>query len=151
MQNKIREMLKDAMRAKDEIALSVYRAILTSFMNELVGSGKTPQDTLTDEECMNVIRREIKKRDDSINQYNLANRKDLSEPEEKEKEVLMKFMPKQFSDDELNLAVSEFLEKNCPLDSKMMGKYIGLANKEFKDFASGDRVKSAVESFFAKI
>jgi uncharacterized protein len=151
MQIKIREMLKDAMRSKDEIALSVYRAILTSFMNELVSAGKTPQDTLTDEECMNVIRREIKKRDDSISQYNNAGRTDLSEPEEKEKVVLMQFMPTQYTLEKIDAAVGKLLEAMQPLDPKMLGRYIGAANRELKDYASGDKIKLAVEAVISKI
>jgi uncharacterized protein len=151
MQTKIRELMKDAMRAKEEVSLSVYRAALTSFMNELVASGKTPQDTLTDEECMNVIRREIKKRDDAISQYTSAGRSDLSEPEEREKVVLMQFMPVQYSDEELDIAVARLLGDMSPLDVKMVGRYIGAANKELKDYAGGDRIKTAVEAFISKI
>jgi uncharacterized protein len=151
MQTKIRELMKDAMRAKEEVALSVYRAILTSFMNELVSSGKTPQDILSDEECMNVVRKEIKKRDDAITQYTAAGRTDLSEPEEKERLVLMQFMPAQYTAEQLDLVVTKLLESMQPLDIKMLGRYIGAANKELKDYASGDKIKAAVEAFLSKI
>lgn len=145
LQNSIKELLKEAMKAGDEAAKLTYRSLLTSFMNELVTKGKKPQDTLTDEEIMAVIRREIKKREDAIKQFIDAGRAELSESEKTEKEILMKFLPAQLSTEEIEKKVKEILEKAGELNSAMIGKYIGMCVKELKDVASGDTVKSIVE------
>jgi uncharacterized protein YqeY len=146
MQEQINQLLKEAMKAKDELSLSVYRALKTSFMNFLVSSGKTPQDNLSDEEVMEVIRKEIKKRTDAFDQFIAVGRQELADLEAKEKEVLMKFMPAQMSLEELTKKVNELLDKEV-IDPKMVGKYVGLANKAFRDVADGKSIKDAVEAF----
>lgn len=146
MQEQINQLLKEAMKAKDELSLSVYRALKTSFMNFLVSSGKTPQDNLSDEEVMEVIRKEIKKRTDAFDQFIAVGRQELADLEAKEKEVLMKFMPAQMSLEELTRKVNELLDKEV-IDPKMVGKYVGLANKAFRDVADGKSIKDAVENF----
>jgi uncharacterized protein YqeY len=146
MQEQINQLLKEAMKAKDELSLSVYRALKTSFMNFLVATGKTPQDNLSDEEVMEVIRKEIKKRTDAFDQFIAVGRQELADLEAKEKEVLMKFMPAQMSLEELTKKVNELLDKEV-IDPKMVGKYVGLANKAFRDVADGKSIKDAVEAF----
>lgn len=145
MQEKIKDLLKEAMKRGDESAKLTYRALLTEFMKQLVATGKKPQDALTDEEAMMVVRREIKKREDSIKQFTDASRPELAESEIKEKEVLMQFLPAQLSQDEVDARVKEILSTMAPLDPKMMGKYVGMCIKELKDVASGDMVKASVE------
>jgi uncharacterized protein YqeY len=145
MQEKIKELLKQAMLAKDEAAKLTYRSLLSSFMNELVAKMKKPQDLLTDEEAMAVIRREIKKREDSIKQFMDAGRAELADSEILERDLLYKFLPAQLSAEEMETKVREILGKLGALDSKMMGKYIGMCVKELKDVANGDTVKSIVE------
>jgi uncharacterized protein YqeY len=150
MQNKIKDLLKEAMKAGDESAKLTYRGLLTEFMKHLVATGKKPQDELTDEEAMTVIRKEIKKREDSIKQFQDAGRPELAETEIAEKNVLMQFLPAQLSSEEVEKKVSEILEKQKPLDPKMMGRYVGTCVKELKDVASGDLIKQAVEKIVAQ-
>jgi uncharacterized protein YqeY len=145
MQNKIKDLLKEAMKAGDESAKLTYRALLTEFMKHLVANGKKPQDELSDEDAMAVIRKEIKKREDSIKQFQDAGRPELAESELAEKGVLIQFLPAQLSSEEVEKKVAEILEKQKPLDPKMMGKYVGMCVKELKDVASGDVIKQVVE------
>lgn len=149
MQNKIKDLLKEAMKAGDETAKLTYRGLLTAFMNQLVASGKKPQDELTDEEVMAVIRKEIKKREDSIKQFTDAGRAELADSEIAEKNILAKFLPAQLSVEEVETKVKEILEKLSPLDPKMTGKYIGACSKELKDFTTGEIIKNAVEKVVA--
>jgi hypothetical protein len=118
-------------------------------MNELVSTGKTPQDIPTDELVMTVIRREVKKRDDSILQFTNAGRPELAESEIAEKNILMQFLPKQLSVEEIQTEVSKILETLKPLDPKNLGKYIGACNAKLKDVANGKDVKEAVEKYLA--
>jgi uncharacterized protein YqeY len=150
MQEQINELIKSALRAKDEIALSVYRGLKTAAMNVLVATGKTPQDSMTDEEIMDVIRKEIKKRTDAMEQYIQAGRKELADLEAKEKEILMKFIPAQLTPEEVTAKVNELLGKEI-IDPKMAGKYVGLANKALRDVASGESIKKAVDNFISNL
>jgi uncharacterized protein YqeY len=111
-----------------------------------VGEQDGPQDNLSDEEVMEVIRKEIKKRTDAFDQFIAVGRQELADLEAKEKEVLMKFMPAQMSLEELTKKVNELLDKEV-IDPKMVGKYVGLANKAFRDVADGKSIKDAVEAF----
>ena len=71
--------MKDAMRAKDQVALDTYRGILSGFTNELVAKGRKPQEALSDEEALAVITRMSKQRKDSITQFTAGGRLDLVE------------------------------------------------------------------------
>lgn len=147
MQNQIKELLKEAMKAGDEVGKLTYRALLSSFMTFLVANNRKPQDTLTDEEVMAVIKKEIKKREDSIKQFIDAGRKELAESEILEKDILSKFLPTQLSMEEVEIKVKEILGKLGDLDIKQMGKYIGMCVKELKDVADGNAIKAAVDKF----
>lgn len=148
LQNKIKELLKEAMKAGDEAGKMTYRALLSSFMTFLVANNRKPQDTLTDEEVMAVIKKEIKKREDSIKQFIDAGRKELAESEILEKDILAKFLPAQLSIEEVETKVKEILEKlGDSLNATQAGKYIGMCVKELKDVADGNAVKAAVEKF----
>jgi len=151
MQEKIKELLKEAMKAGDETAKMTYRGLMTAFMNELVSKMKKPQDTLTPEEAMVVIRREIKKREDSIKQFIDAGRKELADSEILERDILAKFLPPQISVEEIETRTKEILSKvGDTLDPKMIGRYIGTVMKELKDIANGDEIKKAVEKIVGK-
>ena len=65
-QNDLREQMKDAMRAKDTVRLSVIRGIMTMVTNELVAKGNKPTDTLQEDDIMALVRRAAKQRRDSI-------------------------------------------------------------------------------------
>jgi len=150
MQTKIKDLLKVAMKAGDETGKMTYRSLLTSFMNELVAKGKKPQDELFDEEVLSIIRREIKKREDSIKQFTDADRAELAVSEIAERDILLKFLPAQLSTEEVEKKVTEILKRLGTLDKTMSGKYIGTCVKELRDVASGDVVKTIVEKFLAK-
>jgi uncharacterized protein YqeY len=145
LQNKIKDLLKESMKSGDEAGKLTYRGLLSAFMVFLTSNGRKPQDPITDEEALTVIKKEIKKREDSIKQFSDAGRPELAESEIKEKDILMQFLPAQLSQEEVDKKVGEILAAVAPLDPKMMGKYIGMCVKELKDVASGDAIKSAVE------
>jgi uncharacterized protein len=151
MQLKIKELLKEAMKAGDETAKMTYRSLLSAFTNELVAKGKTPQDAIADDDAMAVIRRAIKQRDDAIKQFTDAGRAELAVDEISEREILMKFLPTQLTEAELMQKVQEILDTQKPLDPKNMGKYIGLCSKSLRDVANGEAIKIAVEKIVSII
>lgn len=142
----IREQLKTAMREKDQVALDTLRAVLSAFTNELVASGKTPQDEVGDDMALKVIARLIKQRRDAIEQFTAANRMDLVEGEELQLKVLEQFQPAQLSDTEIQtIAEHKKTEMNFT-DKTKSGILVGAVMKEVAGRADGSRVKTIVES-----
>lgn len=148
LQNDIKASLPVAMKAKDEVKLRTVRSLLTAFMNELVASNRTPQDTLSDEEALAVIKRAAKQRKDSITQYEAANRPELAAPEKEELEVLESYLPQLMSQDEIR-PIAEAKKAELGVDDKAkMGILVGAIMKELGGKADGSDVKEVVESLF---
>ena len=142
----IKSSLKDAMKAKDAVRLRVVRALLTAFMNEMVATGRTPQDTLTDDEVLAVIKRASKQRKDSIDQYETAGRNELAVPEKEELEVLETYLPTLMTQDEIRPIAEAKKSELGAEDKSKMGILIGAVMKELGGKADGADVKAVVES-----
>jgi hypothetical protein len=144
----IRGELKEAMKAKEAVRLRVVRGLLTAFMNEMVSSGRTPQDMLTDDEVLAVIKRAAKQRKESITQYDAAGRNELSEPEKEELVVLEAYLPQLLSLEDITPIV---IAKKAELgidDKSKMGILVGAVMKELAGQADGNVVKLAVEASY---
>lgn len=144
----IKSELKVAMKAKDAVRLRTIRSMLTAFTNELVATSRTPQDWLTDEETLTVIKRLSKQRKESITQYEAAGRNDLSEPEKEELVVLEGYLPQMMSQEEIK-PLAEAKKAELGVDDKSkMGMLVGALMKDLKGKADGGDVKVVVESLF---
>lgn len=144
----IKASLKEAMKAKEEVRLRTIRSLLTAFMNELVASNRTPQDILTDEEVLTVIKRAAKQRKESISQFEAAGRDDLASPEKDELVVLESYLPQMMSQEELK-PIAEAKKAELGIDDRSkMGILIGAVMKEVGGNADGADVKAVVESLF---
>ena len=145
----IRTALKDAMKARDAVKLRTVRSILTAFTNELVATGKTPQDMIDDDAGMAVIKRLAKQRKDSIEQYDAAGRDDLSEPEKEELAVLETYLPTLMTQEQIK-PVAEAKKAELGVEDKAkMGILVGAIMKELNGKADGADVKKVVEDLFA--
>ncbi len=145
----IKASLKEAMKAKEEVKLRVIRSLLTAFMNELVATKRTPQDTLTDEEVLAVIKRQAKQRKDSIAQYESAGREDLVQAEQEELAVLETYLPQLMSQEEIRPIAQAKQEALGITDKSKMGVLIGAIMKELSGKANGADVKEVVESLLS--
>jgi uncharacterized protein YqeY len=144
----IKASLKEAMKAKEAVRLQVVRSLLTAFMNEMVANGKTPQDLLSDEEVLAVIKRSAKQRKESILQYEAAGRNELAEPEKAELLILEEYLPQLMSQDDIR-PVAEAKKAELGVDDNAkMGILIGAVMKELGGKADGGDVKEVVESLF---
>ncbi len=140
--------LKDAMKAKDATRVSVLRNILSAFTNELVASGKTPQDMIGDEGAITVIKRLAKQRKDSIEQFEGAGRNELAEKEKAELAILEGYLPEMMGKDEIE-KVARVKKDELGVDDKLkMGMLMGAVMKELKGKADGGDVKAVVEHLF---
>jgi uncharacterized protein YqeY len=146
----IKGELKEAMKAKEAVRLRVVRQLLTAFMNEMVATGRTPQDMLTDDETLAVIKRAAKQRKESITQFEAAGRDELAAPEKEELTVLETYLPQMMSKEEISPVV-EAKKAELGIDDKSkMGLLVGAVMKELAGKADGGDVKMAVEATFTE-
>lgn len=129
MYNQVRNDLTEAMKSGDKFKLNVIRMLKAALMNEEValhGNGAG----LSDEEAIAVIKREVKKRNSSIEEYTKYNKMDVVEDLKKEVEILSVYLPPELSDEELDKAISEIIEEVKPESIKDMGRIMKeLTNK----------------------
>lgn len=148
LQMEIREKLKIAMKERDQVGLDTLRAVISSCTNELVATGKTPQDELSDEGVVKVITRLVKQRKDSIEQFSGAGREDLVKDELAQLKVLEQFMPEQLSEKKIRDIVIAKQNELGLTDKTKSGMLVGAVMKEVGSNTDGQLVKRVVESLF---
>ncbi len=144
----IKSSLKEAMKAKDAVRLGVVRNIISELTNQLVATKRTPQDELTDEEVLAVIKRLAKQRQDSIEQYQAAGRTESAEAEQAELAILQEYLPQMMSQDEIRPIAQAKQTELGITDKSQMGKLVGAIMQEVKGQADGADVKAVVEELF---
>ena len=144
----IKSSLKEAMKAKDAVRLGVIRNIISELTNQLVATKRTPQDELTDEEVLAVIKRLAKQRQDSIEQYQAAGRTESAEAEQAELAILQEYLPQMMSQDEIRPIAQAKQTELGITDKSQMGKLVGAIMQEVKGQADGADVKAVVEELF---
>ncbi len=137
------------MRAKDQVRLLTLRGVLAAFTNELVATKRKPQEILTDEEAVAVIRKLTKQRKDSIEQFEKGGRIDLAENERAEMKVLEEFLPAQMAEEDIRKIVKEKMEKLDIKNKSKMGILMGAVMKETAGQADGSMVKRVVEELLS--
>jgi uncharacterized protein len=148
LHEQMRDSLKEAMKARDAVTLRTVRSILTAFTNELVATGKTPQDMIADEAGMVVIKRLAKQRKDSISQYEAASRNDLADPEKEELMVLESYLPSLMTQEQIRPIAEAKKAELGVADKAKIGILVGAVMKELGGKADGADVKAVVESLF---
>lgn len=149
LHTKIKGELKEALKAHEEVRLRTVRSMLTAFTNELVATGKKPQDMLDDAGVLSVIKRLAKQRKESIVQYEAAGRNELAAPEKEELIILESYLPTLMSRDEIRPIVQKKKEEMGVTDKAKMGILVGSVMKELGGKADGADVKAVVEESFA--
>lgn len=140
--------MKEAMLARQTDKVGVLRGLMSAFTNELVAKMRKPQDELTDEEAMVVIKRAVKQRKDSIEQFEKGGRKDLADAEKKELTILETYLPQMMSKEEIRKVAVLVKEKLGVTDKSKIGQLTGAIMKELKGAADGKDVKEVVDNLF---
>jgi uncharacterized protein YqeY len=148
LQQQIKDQIKKAMLAKDAVRLSVLRGLSAAMTNELVSMKRKPDAELSDEEVLNVIRRQVKQRKDSILAFNKGGRQELAAAEEAEMKILETYLPQMMSKDEIRPIAEAKKAELGATDKSKMGMLMGAVMKELKGKADGVDVKEVVESLF---
>ena len=148
LHEQIKNNIKESMKAGDKVRLEVMRGLVTAFTNELVATGKTPQDMLTDEEAVKVITRASKQRKDSIEQFTKGGRMDLVDIEMDQLKILQEFLPKLMDMTEIEKFVKEKVHELAVKDLTKKGMFMASIMKDLKGKADGAMVKEVVDKLF---
>lgn len=148
LHEQIKNEIKEAMKARDEIRLATVRGVSAAMTNELVAKRMKPDEMLSDEEALAVIKRLVKQRQDSIEQFRAGDREDLANAEEAELNILKVYLPAQMSVDQIR-SIAEAKKAEMGLtDKTKLGILVGAVMKATAGQADGNVVKEVVESLF---
>jgi uncharacterized protein YqeY len=137
---KIRTDLTNAMKAQDKERLSTIRMLQSAMKYEQISVGHE----LADEEAMAVIRKAVKQRQDSVEQYTNGNRPELAAKEQSEIDILKTYLPPELSDDEIESGIREIIASTGAQSKKDMGKVMKEAAARYKGRADGKKIQEIV-------
>ncbi len=143
----IDQEIKAAMLAKDKVKLETLRSAKTAFMESTTAKGASQE--LTEEQSVAILQRMVKQRKDSATIYEEQNREELAQQELKEVEVLQSYLPKQFTQEELDRAIGDIIEKAGASSLKDMGKVMGAATKKLAGKAEGRAIADTVKKLLS--
>lgn len=135
--------IKEAMKAKEAVRLSALRMLLAALKNKKIELKQ--EDDLNDEQTIQIIKSEIKKRKDSITAYTEGGREDLAKKENTELDILNKYMPEQMSEKAVGAVVKKIVASLGDVGPTDFGRVMGAAMKELKGQADGNIVSAAVK------
>lgn len=149
LHEQIKGEVKAAMLAKDAVKLSVVRGIVAAITNELVATGKMPQEMLDDAGVLKVIKKLSNQRKDSIEQFEKGGRPELAASEKAELAILDTYLPTLMSREEIMVVALAKKEALGITDKAKAGQLTGAIMKDLAGKADGGDVKAVVDELFA--
>lgn len=147
LQVQVMDKMKEAMKAKDTIALQALRAVKAAFLLAKTETGA--QSELTEEQEIKIIQKQVKQRKDSVAIYLQQGREDLATPEQAEIAVLEQFLPKALSEDEVSSVVLATITELGASGIQDMGKVMGVVSKKLAGQAEGKIIADLVKKHLA--
>lgn len=147
MKEQLLNELKIAMREKDELRKNT----ITMLRSAILQVEKDSQKTLTDDEITVIISKEVKKRKDSIADYETAGRDDIVSDLNKEIEILSKYLPEQLTEEEIAKLVDEAIVESGATSARDMGKVMQILRPKTAGKADGKIVSEIVKQKLANI
>ena len=139
----IMEDLKAAMKAKDSVALTTLRALKTALTNAAIESGNK-DNVVAEADALAIVRKQIKQRQDSIEQFVAANRPELAETEKAEITILEKYLPAAMSAGEISAIVAAAVAETGATSRADMGKVMGMVQAKIAGRADGKTISQEV-------
>jgi len=146
--DEINNDLKSAMREKKEAQLRVLRMLIAAIKNKEIQLGK--REGLKEEQIIQIIKSEVKKRKDSIRAFIVGNRQDLADKEKEEIDILKKYMPAELSEAEIEKVVQKVISGFNEVSMKDFGKVMGAVMGKLKNQADGSIVNKLVKKALDK-
>lgn len=143
--DQINQEIKEAMKAKDKFRLSVIRMLKGALQKAEIDKG----ETLTEEEELTILSRELKQRKDSVAEFREAGRDDLADETAKEIAIVETYLPKQLSEEEITAALKEVIDQVGAQSMKDFGKVMGAAVKALKGKADGSTIQKIAKSLLS--
>jgi len=144
--DRVKNDLTDAMKAQDDVRRRTLRSLRAALANkEIEQRGDGTETTLSEQEELAVVQKQVKQRRDSIEQYEDAGRDDLVQREQEELEVLEEYLPDRLSEEELAEHINAIIEEVGAESMADMGAVMGRAMDELRGRADGNRVREVVE------
>ena len=147
LEQQIQEDIKAAMKAKDSVAMNAVRAVKGEILLFKTAEGGSRE--VTDEDVLKMIRKLVKQRRESAEQYVAAGRKELADNELAEAAVIEKYLPKQLSETEVETKVKEIIAALGATSLKEMGKVMGAANAALAGQADGKTISGIVRKLLS--
>lgn len=145
---KVSEDIKNAMKAKDKVALETLRNVKKFFLEAKTAPGAN--DTLTDTDALKIMQKLVKQGKDSAMIYQQQGRQDLADAELAQVVVIEKYLPKQMSIEELEVELKEIIAQVGATSPKDMGKVMGIASKALAGKAEGRAISEAVKRLLSE-
>lgn len=143
LQKQVMTKMKEAMKAKDTVALQALRAVKSAFLLAKTESGA--QEDISEEQELKIIQKQVKQRKDSAAIFLKQGREDLAAPELAEIAVLEQFLPEALSEEEVAKAVKEVIADLNAEGMKDMGKVMGVVSKKLSGQTDGKTISMLVK------
>jgi len=143
LESNIMTHMKEAMKAKDSVALEALRAIKSAIILAKTEAGAS--EGLTEDQEIKMLQRLVKMRKDSATIFTEQNRMDLAEPELAQITVIEQFLPAQLSEDEVEAIVAKIISETGASGIGSMGKVMGLASAQIGGQAEGKTISGIVK------
>lgn len=144
---RVSEDIKDAMRAKDKIKLEALRGAKKEFIEAKTAKGGDGE--LADDAAIKILQKMVKQRRDSADIYKSQDRPELAEKELAEIAVLEHYLPKQLSEQELEVNLKEIIASVGATSAADMGKVMGAATKQLAGLAPGKAISDTVKKLLS--
>jgi uncharacterized protein YqeY len=139
LKDRISAELKDAMRAKDQLRLDTLRSALSGFSYRRIEAGREPGD----DEQIEVVRKLVKQRNDSIAEFRKAGREELVAKETRERDILAALLPAQRSADDIRPLVRRALAALAP-EQRNQGAAMKVLMPQLRGEADGETIRAVV-------
>ena len=148
LEQQIQEAIKEAMKAKDAVALSANRAIKGEILLFKTAEGGAKE--VTDGDILKMIQKLVKQRKEAAEQFVAGARQDLADNELAEAAALEKYLPKQLSPDEVKAKIQEIIAQVGATSIRDMGKVMGVANKALAGLSGGRTISGIVKELLSQ-
>lgn len=146
LKERIDAEIKAAMKSKDKVRLETVRSIKKFLLEKEVSARGAGQQTLSEDQEMEVLVQIAKQRRDSIEQYRKASREDLAQQEAAELAIVEEYLPKQLSDEEVSAVLDQVIATLGATSAKDLGKVMGPAMQQLKGKADGKKIQEMVKA-----
>ena len=147
LETQIMAQLKEAMKAKNTVALEALRAVKSELL--LAKTSGSANGELSEDQEIALLQKLVKQRKEAAEQFETNARQELAEKELAQAEVIQQFLPAQLTDEELTMAIKEIVAEVGATSPKDMGKVMGAASSKLAGKAEGKLISAKVKDILA--